>query len=350
MKETIDAIFNIDYPITEVIIINDGSTDRTKEIAEGLLEKYPKLKLINKENSGKGNSLNQGIKISQGELIVIVDADSYPAPDSFKKMIGYFDDEKVGAATCVFLPRNTKKFIEKMQVIEYHIISFMRKLLEYVDAVYVTPGPLAMYRKSALEKIGGFDSGNMTEDIEIAWHLADAGYERKMCLATNATTTVPNTWKAWYRQRRRWDVGGFQCISKYRKKFLKKGIVGMFIIPFFAISLILGLLGLGVFFYLLITKSISNFLFVNYSISIGVPLITMDSLYITPSFLNYLGVILFIVGLLFTISILSIMKSNVLKKQNLFEIIIYSVVYLMIYPFIIISALYNYFKRDKRWR
>ncbi len=348
--ETIESIFKIDYPIEELIVLNDGSTDSTKNIVEKMLKKYPKLKLINKKNTGKGDSLNQGIKMAKGELVVVVDADSYPDRDSFKKLVGFFDNERVGAATCVFVPRNNNKFLEKMQVIEYNIIAFTRKLLEYVDGIYVTPGPLAMYRKSALEKIGGFDTKNMTEDIEIAWKLIYAGYDRKMCLSTNATTTAPDKFKAWYRQRRRWGIGGIQCISTYKKNLLKKGMLGMFVLPFFILQFFLGVFGLGVFVYLILTRIISEYFFVAYSVSAGIPLITMREFYITPSFLNYLGIILFGFGLVFTLLILAIMRGTILKKQKLFDILIFSIFYLSIYPFITISAVYNYFKRDKRWR
>ncbi len=350
IKDTIERIFEVDYPIRELIVLNDGSTDNTKRIVKELMKKYPRLKLINKKNTGKGDSLNYGIGIAGGELIVVVDADSYPDKDSFRKLVGFFDDKKVGAATCVFIPRNANNFIEKMQLIEYNVISFTRKLLGYVDAIYVTPGPLAMYRKSALKEVKGFDSKNMTEDIEVTWKLTYAGYERRMCLATNATTTVPSSMRGWYRQRRRWNVGGLQCIAKYKKSFLKRGMLGLFILPFFVLQLFLGALGLGILFYLIITRIISNYLLVTYSIPVGVPVLTMDSIFITPSFLNYLGVILFGVGLLFTILVLSIMKDTVLKKQNIFNILFYSIIYLTAYPFIMISAVYNYFKREKKWR
>ncbi len=350
IKETINAIFNVDYPIKELIVINDGSSDKTKEIVKSLMKKYPKLKLINKKNSGKGDSINEGIRIAKGELIVIVDADSYPARDSFRKMTGYFDDEKTGAATCVFIPRNNRTFFEKMQDIEYHIIAFTRKLLGYVDAIYVTPGPLAMYRKTALEKIGGFDSNNMTEDIEIAWNLAKNGYKREMCLDTCATTTVPSKLKMWYRQRRRWNIGGMQCLAKYKKNFMKKGMLGMFILPFFAIQLFLGVLGLGIFLYLNIRRIISYYILAAYSIPAGVPLLTMNDLLITPSFLNYLGLVLFVVGFIFTIAVLSIMKSGILKRQNPFNIFFYSLIYLSVYPIIMISAIYNFIKKNHKWR
>jgi cellulose synthase/poly-beta-1,6-N-acetylglucosamine synthase-like glycosyltransferase len=350
IKDTIDAIFRIDYPIEELIVINDGSTDKTREIVEKLKKKYNKLKLINKENTGKADSLNAGIKIAKGELVVVVDADSYPAEDSFSKLAGYFDDEKVGAATCVFIPRNKKTFFERLQDIEYHVIAFTRKLLGYVDAIWVTPGPLAMYRKSSLEEIGGFDRNNITEDIEIAWALTGAGYRREMCLDTHATTTVPSKLKGWYRQRRRWNIGGLQCILKYKKYFFRKGMLGAFILPLFTIQLFLGVLGLGVFLYVNIRKIISDYLLAAYSIPTGVPVLTMNNLMVTPSFLNYLGIILFAAGFTFTIIVLIIMKSGVLKRQNLFTLLFYFLVYLSIYPILTVIAIYNFIKKNYKWR
>jgi len=350
IKDTIEHIFQIDYPVKELIVINDGSTDRTRKIVETLQKKYPKLKLINKKNSGKGDSINQGIKVAKGELVVVVDADSYPAKDSFGKMVGYFDDEKVGAATCAFIPRNNKTFFEKLQDVEYHVIAFTRKLLGYVDAIWVTPGPLAMYRKTALEKIGGFDPHNLTEDIEIAWALTGAGYKREMCLDTYATTTVPNKLKPWYRQRRRWNVGGLQCLSKYKKNFFKKGMLGAFILPLFTIQLFLGVVGLSVFLYVNIRKIISNYILTAFSIQVGIPVLTIKDIFITPSFLNYLGVILFIASFVFTIIILSIMKSGALKRQSIFSLLFYFLIYLSVYPIIMISAIYNFINKTYKWR
>lgn len=350
IAETVNSIFESEYPINEVIVLNDGSTDNTKKIVEKLIKKYPNLILLNKQNSGKADSLNQGLKISKSDLVAVVDADSYPAKDSFKKLIGYFDDKEVGAVTCIIVPRNKKGFIQTLQTIEYNAIAFTRKLLDYVDGIYVTPGPLTLYRKKALEEISGFDKNSLTEDIEATWHLTYSGYKRKMCLATNVTTTVPEKFKIWYKQRRRWSTGGLQCIAKYKKFFLKRGMLGMFILPFFILQLFNGLLGLSVFTYLITTRTIRSYLFTKYSIDIGTQLVTINNLYITPTFLNYLGVILFIVGGIFTLLSLYVMKEKALVKQNGFTIFFYLIFYLSIYPFIMITAIYNYFKGTKKWR
>jgi cellulose synthase/poly-beta-1,6-N-acetylglucosamine synthase-like glycosyltransferase len=237
-----------------------------------------------------------------------------------------------------------------LQTIEYSVIAFTRKLLDYVDGIYVTPGPLALYRKIALDKLGGFDKNNLTEDIEATWHLAYEGYHRRMCLDTYATTTVPKKIKPWFRQRRRWNIGGLQCIDKYKGAFLKRGMLGFFILPFFIFQLFLGLVGLSIFVYLITTRLLQNYIFAKYSIDVGTPLLTLNDFYITPSFLNYLGVVLFIFGGLFTLLVLYIMKSEMMKKQNIFNVLFYLLVYLSIYPFIMISAIYNFIKGKRKWR
>jgi len=352
IENTVKEILKSDYPgLKEVLVIDDGSTDNTLKIARELEKKYDKVKVYTKKNEGsKAGALNFGLKKVKSDIFGVVDADSYPFKDAISKMMGFFDESNVGAVTCVFVPRNRKKFLERLQATEYNVIAFTRKLLDYVDAIYVTPGPLALYRKSALDEIGGFDTKNMTEDIEATWHLASKGYQRRMCFATKTTTTVPNKIKAWYRQRRRWNIGGLQCISKYKKCFLKKGMLGFFILPFFILQLFLGLVGLSIFFYLTTTRIINNFLYTRYSVVVGTPLVTMNDFMITPSFLNYLGVVLFFMGVIFTIGVLYILKDNILEKRNTFNLLFYFLFYLAIYPFIMINAIYYFFKGGAKWR
>ena len=353
IADTIKHVFDIDYDILEVIAVNDCSNDNTLKILQNLSLKYPRLKILNHEkNSGKAASLNDALKIARTELVVVVDADSYPARDSLKQMVGFFDSEKVGAVTCPVLVRNANKFIEKLQAIEYRMIAMTRKLLDYVDAIYVTPGPLAIYRKKALDEIRGFDEKNMTEDIEITWHLTYAGWQRRMCLSTSVSSTAPNKVKAWFKQRRRWNVGGLQCINKYKRYLFnpKKGMLGFFIIPFFILSTFLGLLGLSIFFYLITRRAISNFLYTKYSITANTPLLTFNDFYITPTVLNYLGITLFILGFLFLIIVFVVLKQKIFKKENILNMPFYMIVYLTFYPFIMLAAIWHTIKGKRIWR
>lgn len=353
IEDSIKHIFDIDYEyIREVIVVNDCSTDNTREIIERLIKKYPKLKLINNPHNlgNAAGSQNVGLRQVKTEFVVVVDADSFPARDSIRKMIGFFNDPKVGAVTCPVLARNHDTFFEKLQEIEYQAISFGRKLLEYVDAIYVTPGPLAVYRTKALREIGGFDEKNLTQDIEATWHLAAEGWNRKMSLSTHVTSQVPNRLKAWFIQRRRWNIGGLQCIYKYRKDIGRKGMLGWFIIPFFIINLFLGLVGLGIFSYLFTSNLISKFLFTKYSIIAGTSIVTLNDFYITPSFLNYLGIILFVFGFVYVLMILSVLKQKILKKENILNIPFYLTVYLILYPFIMVNAIWHTIIGKRKWR
>jgi len=352
LADTIEHIFNVGYKkIKEVIIINDKSSDDTLKIARVLKKKYPKIIILdNKKNLGKAGGLNRGLSIASGELIAVVDADSYPEKGSIGKMIGYFNDPKVGAVTCPVVVRNRNKFFEKLQAIEYKAIAVSRKFLDYVDAIYVTPGPLALYRKTALDDIDGFDANNLTEDIEATWHLTDAGWERRMSLSAQVSSTVPNKLKSWFVQRRRWNIGGLQCLYKYRHSLRKKGMLGWFIMPFFIINTFLGLFGLSIFFYLLVTRIISNFLRTRYSIIAETPILTLNELYITPSILNYLGIVLFVMGFIFTILILSILNEKIWRRENILNIPFYMTIYLILYPFIMISAIWHTIKGKRTWR
>ncbi len=356
IADTLEHIFSIEYPLEEVIVVNDASTDNTLEVLEKLKAKYSKLKVItSKKNSGSAAaSQNTGLKAAKSELVAVVDADSYPSQDSVAKMVGFFNDEKVGAVTCPVVARNTDKFIEKLQVIEYKTIAFSRKLLDYVDAIYVTPGPLALYRRKALLEIGGFDEQNMTQDIEATWNLTAHGWERRMSLSTSVSSTVPSKFKAWYRQRRRWNVGGLQCIYKYKSYLFnsRKGsaMLGFSIVPFFIFSTFLGLVGLSIFAYLIVSRVISWFLYTRYTIVANTPLVTLTDFYITPNFLNYIGVILFLAGLIFTLIILSILKEKIFVRENLLNIPFYMLIYISVYPFIMLSSIWHVVRGKKIWR
>ena len=192
----------------------------------------------------------------------------------------------------------------------------------------------------------------MTEDIEVTWHLTYAGWERRMCLSTNVSSIVPNKIGEWFRQRRRWNIGGLQCIYKYRKSLFnpKRGMLGFFIMPFFILSTFLGLLGLSIFFYLLTRRIISNFLYTKYSIVAETPLLTLEDFYITPSILNYLGVILFLLGFIFLLIIFAVLKEKIMKKENILNIPFYMIIYLTFYPFIMLTAIWHITRGKKVWR
>lgn len=351
IEGTVEAVLKSNYKnIVEVIIINDGSTDKTLEIAKKLARKYSKIVVFDKKNSGKADSLNQALKIAKGEIIGVVDADSYPDEHAISSMLGFFDDDKAGAVTTRILVRNQDNFLRKMQAIEYKVIAFSRKLLDFLDSIYVTPGPLALYRKSALEKINGFDAKNMTEDIEATWHLIHDGYDVRMSFISSSTTVAPETLKKWFKQRIRWNIGGYQTILKYKNSFFRKGMLGYFILPFFSISLVLGVFGLGIFFYRIFQEMLSWYLSTQYSIAAQTALLTFNDINFNPSVLNFLGVVLFVFGMAFVFFALKRVNEQIHEKEGFFNVIFYSLIYIMLRPLVVIISLYKFFTGNYSWR
>ena len=351
IEGTVKTVLDSDYEnIVEVIVINDGSTDGTLDIARMLEKKYLKVKVFNKKNSGKADSLNQALKIAKGEIIAVVDADSYPDKHAMSSMVGFFDDSGVGAATTRILVKQQDNFLRKMQAIEYKVIAFTRKLLGFLDSIYVTPGPMALYRKSALLKIHGFDKKNMTEDIEATWHLIYEGYKIKMSYVAKSTTVAPDTLKKWIKQRIRWNIGGYQTILKYKNYFFRKGMLGLFILPFFAISLFLGIFGLGIFFYRIFRRIWFSYLSTKYSLVAQTAVIAVEDINLNPSVLNFLGIVLFILGLAFIYFALKNVNEKTREKESFFSIIFYSLVYILLRPIVLIISFVKFLTGKYSWR
>jgi len=246
---------------------------------------------------------------------------------------------------------DSRTFLEKFQAIEYRVIAFTRKLLGFVDAIYVTPGPLAVYRRTAFDAVSGFDEKNLTEDIEITWHIISKGYTVKMSPVARAYTIAPDKWKVWYRQRIRWNLGGIQTVLKYKKSFLQKGMLGRFIIPFFVSSLLIGVSGIIVLLYRWGRTLITNILSTTYSAQNQAAIITLNDINLHPNVLVFFGILLITVGSLFTLFALRYTKlEEGFKKTNAVSLIGYLFVYLLTQAFLLAGSVYEIiFKKKYSW-
>jgi cellulose synthase/poly-beta-1,6-N-acetylglucosamine synthase-like glycosyltransferase len=349
---TIQALLSSSYKnLKKIIVVDDCSTDGSYEIIKKFAKKYPRVMAVQTpKNTGRASgSKNYGAKFVKTELIGFADADSYPQKSAITKMVGFFNNKKVGAVTSSVLVKERKRFIEKLQAIEYKIIVFTRKLLGFVEAIYVTPGPLAIYRKSAFDDIGGFDENNLTEDIEITWHMVVAGYKVEMCVPARVYTVAPDTFKAWYKQRIRWNVGGIQTISKYRKAFLQLGMLGSFILPFFVLSWALGISGIFILAYRIFQRVVVHYLASIYSVQAQTAILTLREINLTPNVLVFFGTAILVMSLSFTLVALAHTREKDFKRTSLINLFFYSFVYLLAYPLILITSIYKFLKRKRFW-
>ncbi len=352
--DAIESLLNLNYPknMFEIIVVDDKSTDNSAQIVQRYTARYKNVKLIvNKRNSGgAAEPTNIGIKAAKYEYIAVADADSAPARDALIQMIWFLqNDEKTGAVTCSVLSKKPHTFMQKLQQIEYFIIGFNRRLLDFIDAVYVTPGPFALYRKKVLFKVGLFDNKNMTQDIEIVWRMRSFGYNARMCLSTEVYTNTPTRLRDWWKQRVRWNIGGTQCIMKYKSLIFRKGMLGGFIIPFFSFSLFIGLFGLGLFIYLIGGRVMLYYLSAMYSFNSDVAIVQLQGLTFAPSVLNFFGFALFFMGIAFNFLVLRLMNAHRMKNNNIFNVFFYSIIYLSVYPTIMVAGLYKLLTGKYSW-
>jgi cellulose synthase/poly-beta-1,6-N-acetylglucosamine synthase-like glycosyltransferase len=211
-------------------VIDDGSTDRTVEVCRKFGKK---LRIIKKEHTGKAHTLNVGMKHARGQLICVLDADSRMSRDALMHMVGYFDDKNVGAVIPSVKIKEAKGLIQGIQWMEYYFSLFLRKMMSAVESLFITHGVGTVYRRDVIEKVNGFDENNLTEDLEIALKVINAGYRIEASINAVTYTFAAPTFRALLHQRIRWNVGFLHNMGKFKHMLLNRrfGHIGLFAIP-----------------------------------------------------------------------------------------------------------------------
>ncbi|MAG50352.1 hypothetical protein CL621_01765 [archaeon] len=237
VKETVDSILNLDYPKDklELIVVNDGSKDRTEEIVRRIInnKKDFDIKLLSQENCGKGVAINKALSVAKGEFFATLDADSTIKEDALRKILPVFVDQEVAAVLPLMKVKNPKTILQRLQRCEYLVNLFFKKLMSNLDCVHVAPGPFSTYRKSVIKKLGGFDRHNLTEDFEITLRLQKYHYKIVQLLSTDVYTKPPKTFIQFYKQRNRWYKGTIFNILRHKNMLFntKYGDFGLIQLP-----------------------------------------------------------------------------------------------------------------------
>jgi cellulose synthase/poly-beta-1,6-N-acetylglucosamine synthase-like glycosyltransferase len=290
LERCVLSVINADYPKRklEIIIVDDGSKDRTYRVAKELHKRYPGIiKVYRKKNSGKADSLNMGIEKASGEIIATLDADSYITPKAIEKMLPYFKEKGVMAVTAAVKASNREGFLERLQAVEYIYTLFSRKVMEFIEAIYVTPGPFSMFRAELFKEIGGFDRNNILEDQEMAMRIQSYNYKIRSSLDADVYTEVPRTFGELLKQRIRWHRGGLRNSYKYFHLISPKyGDLGLIVLPIGFLSVLAIFAVLFVFVYTRLYSMpvpfTEHFLFlaITPTIIIGIALLLLNILWI----------------------------------------------------------------------
>lgn len=202
----------------EIIVIDDGSKDKTYLVASNYIKKYCKgidIKLLKNKHSGKADTVNKGLKIAKSELIATVDADSIIAKDSLVEAVKLFYSKKVAVVCSIVKVKNRKSIIGMWLHIEQLYNSLLRSLFAKINVNIVAPGPLSLYRKKQLESIGGFSNKGYSEDVDVALRFIKIGYRIECAEKCISETNMPVDIKGFFRQRRRFARGWINIFKRH---------------------------------------------------------------------------------------------------------------------------------------
>ncbi len=352
---TVKSLLALDYPKDklQIVLVNDGSTDNTKEVMDSYLGN-PQILVLHKENGGKHTAINLGIERAEdADFVGCLDADSFVAPDALREIISCFDDPKVAAATpamSVFQPKN---LLEQMQNAEYIIGIAARHALSAVNGIYVTPGPFSFYRRSVITELGGFRHAHQAEDMEMALRIQRAGYEIENAPRARVYTKVPRSVPKLIKQRTRWTTGFLRNVMTDYRDLVgnpKYGILGLMVLPLGFVAIV----G-GAFLFFVALLAIVQGIFRSFALTEGVPLsytllprFDLDWFYVPVTFILLASLV---VGVL-SVSLVLIGRhvSNTPAKVAL-GIVGYTFIYAFIAPFWLMRSMYDVVTGKRRaWR
>ncbi len=343
IENTLQSLLKINYPKNkmEIIVVDDGSTDKTYEKAVKF--KSRGVKIFRKSNGGKASALNLGIKKSKNDFVVVTDADSIQDRNALFNAMQHFTDPKVAAVTTHILVRRKKNLLENWQDLEFMIISIARKIREKLDLIEVTPGPMSVYDKKILYKIGLFDEKNLLEDVEIGWRIMRSGYKIKMAYDSIVYSNYPHTLKSWWNQRTRWGVGGLQTLVKHFPCILRSHPLGTFVIPLSLMGYVLQIAGVLASAYIFGNALLSNGLYYMYSILLGTKTrFAFD--FLVNEFTLY-GIAVLILSV---VAVAATLKSYG-KRPGIFSLLTFMSIYIFLFSLVGLYSLYKYLRGDFRW-
>lgn len=239
IERTIQMFLKTDYPSgkKEIIIVNDGSKDQTGAIVSKYASKiidaetgskqvtfseHKNVTLVNRKTGGKGKAYvaNEGRKYASGEILFFIDADVRLTENVFKRAARHFKDPCVGAVAGYVEVFAKKRVLNKFVDFESATAQKIVRLgYDTMGIHYIIPGGCAIFRKSVIDAVGGYQHDTLAEDTDITWRIStetnvSIHFDPSIVVVADEPTSLTGLWN----QRVRWARGNFGVTLKHRGK------------------------------------------------------------------------------------------------------------------------------------
>ena len=213
----LQSLLALDYPEFHILVVDDGSTDRTFELASTLAGDYGRvsLRVVTKMNGGKAAALNTGLALAKTPYVLCMDGDSRLHPATLRHAMTHFDDPRVAAVAGNVKVVNRNNIWTRLQALEYiEGLNLARRAQGFLRIVNIIPGPIGVFRRDVLLSVGGYDSDTFAEDADLTLKLVTAGWHVVYEERAIAWTESPEIFVDLIRQRYRWTRGILQALRK----------------------------------------------------------------------------------------------------------------------------------------
>jgi cellulose synthase/poly-beta-1,6-N-acetylglucosamine synthase-like glycosyltransferase len=232
--QTVKSVLASDLQDLHIIVVNDGSGDRTGELLDGNFGQNPRVTILHQVNRGKAAALARALGEAKTEIVVTIDADTEIEPDAISKLLRHFSDEKVGAVAGNVKVGNRSRWLTRWQALEYITSQNMEKrAFDLLNCITVVPGALGAWRKKAIEAAGGINADTVAEDADLTIGIRRLGWHVDYEEEAIAWTEAPETPGILIRQRFRWTFGTLQSFWKHSGTLFRPryGTLGLVALP-----------------------------------------------------------------------------------------------------------------------
>jgi cellulose synthase/poly-beta-1,6-N-acetylglucosamine synthase-like glycosyltransferase/peptidoglycan/xylan/chitin deacetylase (PgdA/CDA1 family)/spore germination protein YaaH len=215
--QTVTAALAADYPNTEIIVVNDGSTDRTEDLLEEHFGSDSRVHILHQANGGKPSALARALEAATSPIVITIDADTAIDRGAISKLVRNFADPKIGAVAGNVKVGNRTRWLTRWQALEYITSQNMEKrAFDLLNCIPVVPGAVGAWRVEAIAAAGGFTADTVAEDTDLTIAIRRAGWRISYDEDAIGYTQAPETAEALMGQRFRWTFGTLQSVWKHR--------------------------------------------------------------------------------------------------------------------------------------